>query len=66
MNAPMKPFLEAMTELNAQYRARALELRAEGHKQEYIAAVLGVSQGTLSRWLRGIHGRHRKTERRAA
>lgn len=66
MNAPMKPFMAAMTELNEQYRSRAHELRGEGHKQEYIAAVLGVSQGTLSRWLRGQHGRHKKTERRAA
>ncbi len=53
MNAPIKPFTAAVAEIAAQYRARAVELRKEGHKQEYIAAVIGVSQGTLSRWLRG-------------
>jgi transcriptional regulator with XRE-family HTH domain len=54
MNQTLKPFGEALADLTSDYRLRAHQLRAAGHKQEYIAAVLGVSQGTLSRWLRGV------------
>ena len=54
MNAGMKPLPAAVAEVTQRYRARAVALRVRGHKQEYIAARLGVSQGTLSRWLRGV------------
>ena len=46
-------FRMALAEVTAQYRRHALEMRAQGHKQQYIASVLGVSQWQISRWLSG-------------
>jgi len=65
VNQPLKKFTDALADLTSDYRLRAHELRAQGHKQQYIAAVLGVSQGTLSRWLRGVRQRDERRKEAA-
>lgn len=47
-------FNDAINAVRAEYRALVRNMRDQGHKQEYISSTLGVSQGMVSRWLRGI------------
>lgn len=56
MNQILKPFPEAVAEIAREYRALCKQMRADGYKQEYIAACLGVSQTTVSDWLSGRRG----------
>lgn len=50
---PLPKLAFALAAVRQQYRQAAAAMRTAGHKQEYIAAVIGVPQGTVSRWLRG-------------
>ncbi len=51
-----KALMEELDRLNAEGRLYAARLRAEGHKQQTIAELLGIDQGTVSKWLREAAG----------